>query len=449
MSNTLELKTLKNRLVSALDDGNIDEVARYFKSELSTADIAHILQSCPSTQRESLWDFVEESDQGQVLSELNDDVIQFFLQRMSYEELAETTRTLPPDDVADILQQLTDDVRAQVLTLMPFKERSSIEGLLAFPENTAGGLMTTQMIVVNQSTRIKDVLRYLRKTPLPSNLDRLWVSDSDHHYCGSLALTDLLQANTATLVAECMNTELKPIGVLTPAEDVARTFERQDLVSAPVVNDDQLIIGQITIDDVVDVIRESADHNMMSMAGLDEEDDPFAPVLKSSKDRAVWLGINMATAFIAAAVMSQFEASIDKIVALAVLSPVVASMGGIAGSQTLTLMIRGIATGHIENSDFRWLCLRELGVGLLNGILWASVIGSITIIWYNDELMALIIAIAIILNICMAVLAGTALPFILSALKIDPALSGSVILTTITDVFGFVTFLSLATLFLL
>jgi magnesium transporter len=216
-----------------------------------------------------------------------------------------------------------------------------------------------------------------------------------------------------------------------------------------VVDAENLLIGRITIDDVVDVILDTADHNMMSMAGLDEEDDAFAPVVKSSRDRAVWLGINMATAFIAAAVMSQFEASIAQIVALAVLSPVVASMGGIAGSQTLTLIIRGMATGHITRSNLSWLVLRELGVGLINGSLWALIIGIITILWYQQISLALVIAAAILVNICLAVLSGTILPFFLKSVKIDPALSGSVILTTLTDVFGFLTFLGLATLFLL
>jgi magnesium transporter len=305
------------------------------------------------------------------------------------------------------------------------------------------------MVTVRADVTIETVLRYLRKIDLPDPLDVLWVVDRGQRYQGSLAITQLLKSKPSALVSSVMDQRIDGILATESEERVAQIFERHDLVSAPVINDDGLLIGRITIDDVVDVIIDNADHNMMSMAGLDEEDDAFAPVVKSSQDRAVWLGINMATAFIAAAVMSQFEASIAQIVALAVLSPVVASMGGIAGSQTLTLMIRGMATGHITRANLSWMILRELGVGLINGSLWALVIGGITVLWYQQFSLAFVIATAILVNICLAVLSGTLLPFLLKSARIDPALSGSVILTTLTDVFGFLTFLGLATLFLL
>ena len=332
---------------------------------------------------------------------------------------------------------------------MPSDDRSEVEGLLAYPEDTAGGLMNTDMVSVRADVTVETVLRYLRKIDLPDPLDVLWVIDRNRCYLGSLSITQLLKSKPSTLVSSVMDTRIEGIPANQDEEQVAQLFERYDLVSAPVVNSDGLLIGRITIDDVVDVILDTADHNMMRMAGLDEEDDAFAPVVKSSQDRAVWLGINMATAFIAAAVMSQFEASIAQIVALAVLSPVVASMGGIAGSQTLTLMIRGMATGHITRSNLKWMAAREIGVGLINGSLWALVIGTITVLWYGQLSLALVIAAAILVNICLAVLAGTLLPFLLKSADIDPALSGSVILTTLTDVFGFLTFLGLATLFLL
>jgi magnesium transporter len=368
---------------------------------------------------------------------------------MSAEEIVETTHAIDSDDLADLLQHMSYEQSNRVLQLLSAEERSEVEGLLAYPEDTAGGLMTTDMVIIRADVTVAAVLRYLRQISLPDALDRLWVTDRQFHYQGSLALTVLLTAAPSSLVSAIMNTDIQGIQSDEGEDQVARLFERQDLVSAPVVNNDGIVIGRITIDDVVDVIRDSAAHNMMSMAGLDEENDAFSPIIKSSQDRAVWLGINMATAFIAAAVMSQFEASIAQIVALAVLSPVVASMGGIAGSQTLTLMIRGMATGHIDRSNLTWLVLRELGVGLINGSLWAIVIGLITFFWYHQLSLSLVIAAAILVNICIAVLSGTLLPFFLKAAKIDPALSGSVILTTLTDVFGFLTFLGLATLFLL
>ena len=439
----------KATIVAALESDNLDPITTLFTEELREADIAHLLESVPTGLRAILWDFIDEDQQGEVLTRLNEDIQQDFLSRMSAEEIVETTQDLESDDLADILQTIPADVSNRVLHLMPSDERSEVEGLLAFPEDTAGGLMNTDMVTVRADVSIETVLRYLRKIELPDPLDVLWVVDREQQYLGALAIARLLKTGPDVQVADVMNSDIEPILATESEERVAHIFERQDLVSAPVVDDDGLLIGRITIDDVVDVIIDTADHNMMSMAGLDEEDDAFAPVVKSSRDRAVWLGINMATAFIAAAVMSRFEASIAQIVALAVLSPVVASMGGIAGSQTLTLIIRGMATGHITRANISWMVLRELGVGLINGTLWAMVIGTITVLWYGEISLALVIAAAILANICLAVLAGTLLPFFLKSVNIDPALSGSVILTTLTDVFGFLTFLGLATLFLL
>ncbi len=444
-----QLDLFKTNLLDAMESGDIDVLSEVLNDEMAVGDIAHILESTPIAKRTFLWDLIDEELQGDVLVNLNEDIQQSFLGQMTAEEIVEASAQLESDDLADLLQQIPAEVSNQVLQLMPNEERSEVEGLLAFPEDTAGGLMNTDMVTVRADVSVEAILRYLRKLDLPDTLDVLWVTDRNKHYLGSLALTRLLQTAPEVFVESIMETDIKGIQATESEERVAQIFERRDLVSAPVIDEDGILIGRITIDDVVDVIIETADHNMMSMAGLDEEDDPFAPVVKSSQDRAVWLGINMATAFIAAAVMSRFEASIAQIVALAVLSPVVASMGGIAGSQTLTLMIRGMATGHISQSNLSWMLTRELGVGLINGSLWALVIGTITTLWYGEFSLALVIAAAILVNICLAVLSGTLLPFLLKSLNIDPALSGSVILTTLTDVFGFLTFLGLATIFLL
>ncbi|MEJ2044181.1 MAG: magnesium transporter [Reinekea sp.] len=444
-----QLDLFKTSLQDAMDSGDVDTLTDYLNDTLAVEDIAHIIESTPTSKRTFLWDLLDEDLQGDVLVNLNDDIQQTFLGQMTAEEIVETAAQLESDDFADLLQQIPAHVSSQVLQLLPHDDRSEVEGLLAYPEDTAGGLMNTDIVMVRVDVTVEAVLRYLRKLDLPDTLDVLWVTDRNRHYLGSLALTRLLKTSPDIQVEDIMKTEIKGILVTETEERVAQIFERRNLVSAPVVDDDGILLGRITIDDVVDVIIENADHNMMSMAGLDEEDDPFAPVIKSSRDRAVWLGINMATAFVAAAVMSWFEASIAQIVALAVLSPVVASMGGIAGSQTLTLMIRGMATGHISYSNLSWMVMRELGVGLINGSLWALVIGTITILWYHKISLALVIAAAILVNICVAVLSGTLLPFLLKSLNIDPALSGSVILTTLTDVFGFLTFLGLATVFLL
>jgi magnesium transporter len=447
--NQEQLEQHRADLLNALDQGDAEQVQHLCDDELAPVDIAHIIESSPGRVRELLWQFLDEDQQGEVLSHLNDDLQQAFLGKMSAHEILETTRDLDPDDLADMLQQLSPELSGEILGLMPPEERARIEGLLAYPEDSAGGLMNTDTITVRAEVTLEAVLRYLRRLELPAQLDALWVVDRQFVYVGTLPLVKLLTHSPDTRVQDIMERDLEGIAATTPENQVAQIFERHDLVSAPVISEDGTLLGRITIDDVVDVIRDSADHTVMSMAGLDEDEDTFSPVIRSSRSRAIWLGLNMVTAFIAAAVMSRFEASIAQIVALAVLSPVVASMGGIAGSQTLTLMIRGIATGHINRDNLRWLILRELGVGTLNGMLWALVIGLITVFWYKDLSLAMVIGAAITINLIVAVLAGAILPFLLKSLNIDPALSGSVILTTITDVVGFLTFLSLATFFLL
>lgn len=436
-------------LINALETDEFSQVNQLVNDTLAIGDVAHLLESIPANLRSELWPHISDEIQGEVLSNLNEDIQQSFLRQMSVEEIAETTQDIESDDLADILQQIPAEVSSQVLELLPSQDRLEVEELLAYPEDSAGGLMNTDYVAIRADVTIDAIFRYLRLIELPEHLDVLWVIDRERHYVGSLAVTKLLRAAPETLVSDIMSTTVEGILASEKEAHVARQFERHDWFTAPVINDDGILIGRITIDDVVDVILDTADHNMMSMAGLDEEDDVYASVKKSSQDRAIWLGINMATAFIAAAVMSRFEASLAAIVALAVLSPVVASMGGIAGSQTLTLMIRGMATGHISRTNLGWMLSRELGVGLLNGSLWAAVIGGITLLWYGQLSLALIISSAILVNICLAVLSGTLLPFLLKSAKIDPALSGSVILTTLTDVFGFLTFLGLATLFLL
>jgi len=275
------------------------------------------------------------------------------------------------------------------------------------------------------------------------------VVNRQNEFIGVLPISKLLVSDPQQTVREVMNTDSKVIHADQHETEVAKLFERHDLVSAPVVNADGLLLGRITIDDVVDVIRENADHSLMSMAGLDEEEDTFAPAMKTSRRRAVWLGINLITAFIASAVIGLFDKTIEQVVALAVLMPIVASMGGIAGSQVLTLVIRGQALGHLSGANFRWLFNRELIVAGVNGVLWALVIALITLVWFNDVIIASIIAAAIIINLFAAAISGAALPLILKARGIDPALAGSVILTTVTDVIGFLSFLGLATIFYL
>ena len=332
---------------------------------------------------------------------------------------------------------------------MDEQDRQRVEEVLSYPEDTAGGLMNTDTITVRPDISIDVVLRYLRRhRNLPPMTDSLIVvSRPPTEFIGMLPITKMLVSNLAATVREVMDTDIEPIPVTLSDTKVATLFERYDLISAPVVSEEGRLLGRITIDDVVDVIREDADHSLMSMAGLDEDEDTFAPILKTTRRRAVWLGINLLTAFTASAVIGLFEATIEKVVALAVLMPIVASMGGIAGSQTLTLVIRGMAVGQISGANVGWLLNREFIAGALNGLLWAVVVASAATLWFSDIMIGAIIAAALIINLIAAALGGTVLPLFLKSRNIDPALAGSVILTTVTDVVGFMAFLGLATIF--
>lgn len=434
-------------LGTALQSGAFVRVRRMLNA-LPAATIAHLLESSPHNAREVLWQLVEKDNEGEVLNYLNEDIQADILGKLSPEEVASLTEGLETDDIADILQQLPEKVIQQVLLTMDEQDRNRLEAVLSYQEDTAGGLLNTDTITVRRFHTLDVVLRYLRRhNEIPHMTDKILVVSRDDQLVGTLPLRTLLVSDPNATVDEVMNTDYQAIPVSMSAKEVAQLFERMDLVSAPVINEDGKLIGRITIDDVVDVIRDDADHSLMGMAGLDEEDDTFAPVMKTSKRRALWLGINLITAFIAATVISQFSATIDQVVALAVLMTIVASMGGVAGNQTLTLVIRSMALGQIGKTNARWLMNRELKVAFLNGILWAVVAAVVAAIWFSDITLGYIFAGAMIINLMTAALAGAFLPMMLKSLNIDPALAGGVALTTITDVVGFMSFLGLAAIF--
>lgn len=435
----------------ALETGGLQHVKRTLNSGLAPVEVAHLIESSPPKVRKMLWELIDTENEGEVLQHLNDEVSGLFLNAMSAEELVHLTSELDTDDVADILQQIPDHVSDAVLRGMDSEDRDRLEAVLAYPEDTAGGLMNTDTVTVRPDITLDVVLRYLRRhRSLPEMTDNLLVINRSNEFIGILPINKLLVSDLNQTVREVMSTDAQVIHANMDEEDVAKVFERHDLVSAPVIDSHGKLLGRITIDDVVDVIRDTADHSLMSMAGLDEEEDTFAPAFKTGKRRALWLGINLLTAFIASAVIGLFDETIERLVALAILMPIVASMGGIAGSQVLTLVIRGQALGHINSiSNVRWLLNRELVVGFFNGLLWAAVIGLATLLWFNDWQLAWIIAAAIIINLVIAALSGAAVPLILKRQRIDPALAGGVILTTITDVVGFFSFLGLASIFYL
>ena len=414
---------------------------------LLPADVAHLLESSPPKFRHILWQMVEVDREGEILSEMGDDLRAQFLGQMDATEVAQLTEGLADDDIADILQQLPGHVTREVLTVMDQQDRARLERVMHYPEDVAGGLMNTDTITIRARLTLDVVLRYLRRhTEIPEMTDNLIVVNRSDQFIGLLSLRTLLVSDPAASVREMMLTDVEPIPVNMIDKEVARLFESNDWVSAPVVDDNGTLLGRITIDDVVDVIREDTDRSLMSMAGLDEDADTFAPLMHAAPRRAIWLGINLVTAFIAASVINLFQGTIKEFVFLAVLMPIVASMGGIAGTQTLTLVVRGIALGQVVKNNQAWLINRELVIGLMNGILWAVVVAIAASIWFEQWKIGLIIAAAMVINLVTAALAGAVLPLLMARAKIDPALAGGVVLTTITDVVGFVSFLGLATL---
>lgn len=435
-------------LRDALESGTLRRVQRMINS-LHPAEIADLLESLPPAEREVVWELVDTQIDGDVLVQLNEEVRAKLLGDMDFDEMVAAAGNMDLDDLADLVPDLPEAVSRQVIQSMDQQDRERLRSVMAYGEDTAGGLMDPDIVTVRPDVTLEVVLRYLRiRGELPDGSDALFVVNRFDRYIGYLYLTSLLTADPGKTVAELMDSGVDGIPAATSANEVANLFEIRDLVTAPVVDPDGRLVGRITIDDVVDVIREEAEHSILSMAGLAEDEDMFAPVVTSSRRRAVWLGVNLATAFVAASVVGLFQATIDQVVALAVLMPIVASMGGIAGSQTLTLIVRGLALGQVQSSNARWLMFRELAVGALNGLVWALVVAAATVLWFKSWILGGIIALALIINLVVAALSGVLIPLVLRRMSIDPALAGSVVLTTITDVVGFMVFLGLGALLL-
>lgn len=450
MSDQTTLEHLQT-VADSLESGATMQIRYLLNGALPAQDVARLLESSPPRERKLLWDLIDHNNQGDVLQYVSEEISVQFMKSMDRERLLAVSEHFDNDDLADILQQLPETLVKEVLASMTAQNRARMESLMSYSEDSAGGLMNTDTITIRPNITIDIVFRFLRRhNELPEMTDNLLVVSRSDRFLGILPLRKLLVADTDTTVRDIMETDCDVIFAHQTATEVAELFEKMDLVSAPVIDpDSKKLLGRITIDDVVDVIRDEAEHSMLSMAGLDDDEDTFAPIMQTTRRRAVWLGINLITAFIASYVIGLFQDTLDKVVALAILMPIVASMGGIAGSQVLTLVIRGIALNQIGSSNARWLLNREVIVGLINGIIWATVIAMLTVVWFDDIRIAYVIAGAIVINLLFAALTGTLLPIALKKLGIDPALAGSVILTTVTDVVGFLSFLGLATLFLI
>ncbi len=439
--------------ISALNDALKEErmgAVRRIVNGIPGAEVALFLESLPGDKRQAVWDVVDEAMQGEVLVSLHDEVRDNLIESMDTEQLVEATRDLDLDDMADIIVDLPEEASNQLILSMDKSSRDLLNQVLSYDEDSAGGLMNPDVLTVRSDVSIEVVMRYMQfREAIPEPVGDLFVVGRKGHYKGRVHLETMLVSDPKTIIKDIMNEDAPAILDTTPASEVAQDFEHNDWISAPVVDDKNILIGRITIDDIVDVIRDEAERSVMRMAGLNEEGDMFAPILTSSKRRAVWLGINLLTVLLAAFAIGFFEESIKQISALAVLMPVVASMGGIAGSQTLTLMIRGMATGQVGSGNIKDLLNREFMIGVINSILWAAVLAGLCALWFKNWDMSLVIAIALAVNLVAGALAGVLIPVLLRRMSIDPAIAGGVILTTVTDIVGYVSFLSFGTWLLL
>ena len=432
-----------------LDSGRMRS-ARIMVNSLHPSEVARLLESLPLKDRAMLWEIVDAEIEGDVLVELAEEVRDGLIEGMGTEELIAATEGMEVDDLADLLADLPESITQEVLQSLDKQDHERLAQVLAYDEESAGGLMNVDIVTVRPDVTLEVVSRYLRLVgEIPDGTDSIFVVSRDNGYIGSLFLSRLLTHDPEEMVANIMSTEVMPIPAHTPSTQVVWEFENRDLLSAPVVDDDFRVLGRITVDDVVDVIRDEAEHSLMSAAGLDEEDDMFAPVVKSATRRALWLGVNLCTAFLAAAVVDLFQTTLDKIVLLAVLMPVVPSMGGVAGSQSLTIITRAIALGQIHRKNASRILRKELLVGVLNGCGWAVVVALFTFLWFHDWRIGGIIGAAMIINLVVAAVAGYSIPLILKQMRVDPALAGGVVLTTVTDVVGYMAFLGLGAIFLI
>lgn len=440
----------KNNLNIILDDASdlsLNQI-RQLLNRMTAPEIAHALESSPPKQRTLLFSLLKTEEEGDVLFELGEEIQQDLLSSISNEELTEAVKELELDEIVDILQNLPKERMAKILENMSMVDRKRIEVGLNYSDNTAGGLLNTDVLSVRPNNSINEVINYLRdQGDLPENTDKIFVVNNDNEYLGQLLISVIITSDPSMIVREIMETEISPIDIDLSDKEVAVIFERNNLISSSVIDKEGKLIGRITIDDVVDVIREDADQNLLGMAGVAE--DTFAPPGRAAKTRVFWLGLNLITAFIAASAISIFQDIIDKIVYLAVLMPIVASMGGVAATQTLTIVLRGLTLEQINTSNIGWLFKRELAVSILNGIVLSALVGLVTYLWFDDKIISFLISFALIINLISSVIAGILVPLILRKFKQDPAIGGSVVVTTVTDVIGFISFLGLATIFLI
>jgi len=440
-------------LHEALSAGMPDKAVADTLKALHPAQVADFLEALEAEERVRLWKLIDSEVKGDILVEAHGEVRRQLIEESGPDELARAVKRLDLDELSDIYEELPADVVEAVLRAMDGQRRQRFDVVRTYPEDTAGGLMDVDAITVRPDVTLRMVLNYLARYraehgKIPAHTDAVMVVDLDGRYLGQLRLADLISLDPERKVNDVLDRGAEPVTADTPASRVARLFEDRDLVSAPVVDERGRLIGRITVDDVVDIIREEAEHTVMATAGLDEEADTFAPAIASARRRAIWLGINLVSALIAAWVISLFDHAVDQLVALAILMPVVASMGGVAGTQSLALVIRGIALDQVREGN-RWRLLKkELAVGAINGLLWALAVGLVVSVWFGNPRLSLVFGIALTINLLTGVASGTLIPMLLQRIHVDPALAGGVILVALTDAFGFFVFLGMAAVFL-
>jgi len=438
------------KLISDLERDQITSIQQTLTS-LHPSEIARLLESLTPGKRKIIWQLVDQDDEGDVLKELVEDVRQNLIGEMDATELIAATQDMELDDLADLLVDLPETVTEQVITALNQQDQIRLESVMSYDEDTAGGLTNPRIISVRRGITIEVLMRYLKRlNKLPEHTNYIYIVNRNDEYLGALKLVDLFLEDKNKPIETIMDESVKAMLADVDVKQVAIDFQNLDLISMPVIDEKNRLLGQITVDDVVDVIQDQVNSEIFNMAGLDDEDDIFAPVILSTKRRAVWLGMNLITAFVVAGAIGLFQEILQQIVILAVLMPIVASMGGVAGNQTLILVIRGIAMGKIQRSNARKLLIKESSVALLNGFTWSIVVSVLAVVLFQTTWeIGLIVGAAMLLNIFASAIAGVSIPFLLKKMGIDPALAGGVLMITLTDVLGFVTFLGLATLFLL
>lgn len=430
------------------DDATEDTLVPEAFDDLEPDQIALLLESLPLDARQHGWLQVAQEIQADVLVAMRAEARESLLRLFDSEALDQLTSNLDAENLIELAESLPDEVVDIALARMDQRQRTYYEQTASYEENQIGRYVDHDLLILPSNGRVRDALRLLKRQP-PEYTEHLWLIDRSGHFAGAIALTRLFAARDHQPLAELISDTLEMLPADLDLKDATEKFELASVAALPVVSGEGILLGRMTQRLAMEILHETYESQLMASAGLDEEEDLFAPVMRSSRRRATWLGINLLTAFLASWAIGLFEGTLQEVVALAVLMPVVASMGGIAGSQTLTLIIRGLALGQITTSNVMPLLKKELSVGGLNGVLWAVVIGIVASIWFDSAAIGLVIGMAIVINIAAAALSGVLIPVLLERLKIDPALSGSVILTTVTDVVGFVAFLGLGTMVLL